>query len=404
MTQTESNKKTNISFVSALILIVKGGFVGIANVIPGVSGGTLALILGIFDRLISALKSIGKTTLIVSLKFVFGFWKKDIRTEFFDELKRIDALFLLLLQLGAMIVIVITAKLISFLIQDYTAQTLAFFIGLIIPSISIPLGMMEKKKLPQFFWMFIGVAITVGISLLLQYSSIATALGQSNNVFITSLMLFISGCISISAMILPGLSGSYIVMLAGQYFFLMSMIAGLTDYFASFGKILPAELSIELIILYLFIFTVGCLVGLILFSRLLNFLLKKYHASTMGFLVGLVIGSLFVLWPFKGLPPNPELNDMARKTAKFHLMMETKQAEESLTDDEIKKLIKKRKVKGDYLPKDKWLPAAQNVLPSSSKYRNPIVGGKEDDLYWSLGTLLIGLLLSFGIIRLGKIE
>lgn len=400
--QGKLNKQgtSGFSLVGSIIMIIKGGLIGIANVIPGVSGGTLALVLGIFDRLIGALKSISSKTVTSSIGFVFGFWKQNNRKTFVEEMKKIDIVFLGLILIGAGLTIAVTAKLISFLVEYHTAPTLAFFVGLIIPSIAIPLKMMEKKGLIQILWVIIGIVMTVGISLLLQYTSMATALGQSNNAILMSGVLLFCGFIAISAMILPGLSGSYILMLAGQYFFIMSIVAKITDYLTTFGKSDIGDSEIGLAIFYMVVFAIGCVLGLLLFARLLNFFLKKFHASTMGFLVGLVLGSLFVLWPFKGLPPNPELAKMATNTTTFQTELNKKLNDGIITEVQFKKAIKQRKSTGNYLPRNKWLPAAKNVIPNSEAYLS--VGGKTDDLYWSLGSLLIGLILSFGIIRLGK--
>jgi putative membrane protein len=289
MTRKEKNtpKRT-----PAVVTVVKGGLVGIANIIPGVSGGTFALILGIFDRLIAALNALNVETIKVLFRLLTTGFKKEARDAFVAEWKRLDATFLLFLAIGAGIAILSSSFLIKYLLAHHYSPTLAFFIGLILPSIAIPWAMLEKKGV-VLLWAIPGIALTVGVSLIMPDSSAGL-----DNPF----MAFITGAIAISAMILPGISGSYVMLVMGQYQNVLTKLTnlqlGLAKGTIDFGAVT-----------WLALLAVGMGVGIILFARLLHFLLKRYQAATMAFLIGLLVGSLYVLWPFKDIESGAAVKD-----------------------------------------------------------------------------------------------
>ncbi len=281
---TKKNDSSTPKRESAAVTVVKGGLVGIANIIPGVSGGTFALILGIFDRLIGSLNALNLSTLQVVLGLLTSGFKKEAREAFVDEWRRLDATFLILLMVGALIAILSSSFLIKFLLASHYSPTLAFFIGLIIPSIAIPWAMLERKG-AVLLWAVPGIALTVGVSLVMPESSA----GMDN-----LLVAFGTGAIAISAMILPGLSGSYVMLVMGQYQNVLTKLTnlqlGLAKGTIDFGAVA-----------WLALLVVGMAVGIILFARLLHFLLKRFQSATMAFLIGLLVGSLYVLWPFKDI-------------------------------------------------------------------------------------------------------
>jgi putative membrane protein len=232
--------------------------------------------------MVDALNSISlKTIKSVANLFASGF-KKESRYLFIEELKRIDALFLTILVAFAALSAMALSFLMEYLLAEQTIYTLSFFIGLIIPSIAVPWSMMEAKG-----WRLIlvipGIALTAGVGMAMPDG----AAGNSN-----PMVAFASGAIAISAMILPGISGSFVLLVMGQY---QNFIANMTGFLASLGK---GEINITSL-LWLAAFAVGMGVGILAFSRLLAILLKKTRSATMAFLIGLLLGSLFVLWPFK---------------------------------------------------------------------------------------------------------
>ena len=289
---TKKEKKSAKKGDPALFTVIKGGLVGIANIIPGVSGGTFALILGIFDRIIGSLNAINGNTFKVVLRLITSGFKKDARDDIVAEWKRLDATFLLLLLIGAGIAILSSSFLIQYLLANHYSPTLAFFVGLILPSIAIPWSMLDKKGV-VLLWAIPGIALTVGVALIMPDNA-----GGLDN----PLMAFATGAIAISAMILPGISGSYVMLVMGQYQNVLTKLTnlqvGLTKGSIDFGAVI-----------WLALLALGMAVGILLFARLLHFLLKRYKSATMAFLIGLLVGSLYVLWPFKDLDAGAEIKD-----------------------------------------------------------------------------------------------
>ena len=277
--------------LSLLSLIFKGGLIGIANIIPGVSGGTMAMVLGIYERMIRSLNCIG----IGTVKKIMSFKITDIRR----ECQRIDVGFLFLIAVGAAIAIVTTAKLIVLLITEQHDPTYGFFCGLILLSILTPLRMMKQFHFYYLIPLLCATILTVGLTISMggektlekekqkyKIEQLQKKLGgqdtdrQVGRSVGRLVYLFIVGAIAISAMILPGISGSFVMLLFGVYFEILLAINN-RDF------------------TLLITFAIGCGLGLLAFTRLLNFLLERYHDLTVSFLIGLMIGSLYGLWPFR---------------------------------------------------------------------------------------------------------
>jgi len=231
---------------------------GIADLVPGVSGGTIALIAGIYPRLINAIASINLKTLQMVLK-------GQIKMAW----KQIDGWFLLAVFMGMISSIFLFASLIKFLLANHSVLTWSFFFGLIVSSAALLVINHKSKHVLNWFLLTFGVFI----GYILSTQSIA---GMPTG----SMGLFIAGMIAISAMILPGISGSLILILLGQYQTILSAVEN-RDWQT------------------LFIFAAGCLVGLMIFSRLLKWLLAHFHQATIYTLAGLMLGTLFKVWPWK---------------------------------------------------------------------------------------------------------
>ena len=275
--------------------IIFGAIFGVANIIPGVSGGTMALIMGFYHRLIMAIQNITIKS-ILNLLAILKFNQKGVQV-FQTELKNFDAYFLIRLFLGAIIAIVALAKLMTYLLTQWHNPTYGFFFGLVLLSVIAPYRLISKMT-PMVILVAVIAAISViGISsgvsgedlikkaqikqeLKVQNEAATTVSENGNQQYFKYLMFFIMGAIAISAMILPGVSGSFLLILMGGYF-----------------EILTAIVNRDLILLGSF--ALGCLIGLAVFTRFLNLMLKRFHDQTLAFLTGLVAGSLWVIWPFK---------------------------------------------------------------------------------------------------------
>ena len=239
--------------------ILKGMAMGAANVIPGVSGGTIALITGIFERLINAIKSFDLTA--VQLLF-----KGKIK----EFILHIDLWFLVSLFLGVGIAIVSLAKLFKFLFEEYPVFIWAFFFGLVLASIYFVGKTVSKWNISSIVTFTIGTTIAVAISVL-------TPASENSSM----MYLFVCGIVAICSMIIPGLSGSFVLILMGNYQLVMINAV--------------SELNLKVLLPV----AAGAGIGLIGFSHFLSWLLKKYHNQTIAMLTGFIMGSLGILWPWK---------------------------------------------------------------------------------------------------------
>lgn len=239
-------------------LALKGMAMGAADVVPGVSGGTIAFIVGIYDELINSIKSINAH----SLKLLFtgkipSFWKA------------INGNFLFSILLGIGISVFSLAKLITWLLVTHPIMVWAFFFGLVLAStwfVSKDIKEWNVKTVASFI---VGAAVAY-------YITVATPTETPSNL----LFIFLCGAIAICAMILPGISGSFILVLLGKYFYIMDAVKGL---------------KLEVLV----VFAAGALIGITSFSRVLSFALARFRNSTLALLTGFMLGSLNKVWPWK---------------------------------------------------------------------------------------------------------
>jgi putative membrane protein len=277
--------------------IARGLVIGVANIIPGVSGGTMALVLGIYERFITALNNISMNTIRSALGLL-RFNRAGVDA-FLAEARRIDAWFLGRIAVGAGIAIVALAKAMTFLLTRWHDPTYGFFFGLVLVSAAAPWMMIKKKGVACIAMVILAAGLLVGLNEAFSGDRLVEkarakqelSLNQGGTQAPVSSQaprldgaraahMFIMGALAISAMILPGISGSFVLLMLGGYFEILKAIA---------TRDLPP----------LALFAAGCLAGMILFSRLLEVLLRRWHDQTLAFLVGLVMGSLWLIWPFK---------------------------------------------------------------------------------------------------------
>ena len=242
---------------------------GAADVIPGVSGGTIAFMTGIYDNLVGSISSINMTAVKLLFTGKFSqFWKY------------INGNFLLSLVAGILVSILSLAKLMQYLLNYHPIQTWAFFFGLIVASSIFILKGIENWKGKDFALLAFGIILGVVICTL---SPTETPDGLW--------FIFLSGAIAICAMILPGISGSFILLILGKYEYMMGTIADIVS-----GKGVLMDFVIVLV------FILGALIGIIAFSKFLHWLLEHYHRPTLLVLAGFIIGSLVKVWPWSNMP------------------------------------------------------------------------------------------------------
>ena len=260
------------SFKEYALITLKGIFMGAADVVPGVSGGTIAFISGIYEELITSIDNIS----IVNLK--------GIRSEgFANTWKKLNGNFLLALFSGILISILSLAKAIEWLLENQPLILWSFFFGLVIASIVIIVRSISKWNLAVVLFLIID-------SILSYYITIMEPTNSPDNFY----YLFLSGFIAIIAMILPGVSGAFILVLLGAYSTAIAtvnlLIEGVLEF--NFDKFSEAFLKFISIIL-------GAILGLKTFSKVLNWMFTNRKNSTLAVLVGFMIGSLNKIWPWK---------------------------------------------------------------------------------------------------------
>ncbi|WP_049722167.1 DUF368 domain-containing protein [Gilvimarinus polysaccharolyticus] len=247
-----------MSSTPIIATLLKGMAMGAADVVPGVSGGTIAFITGIYERLLGALKSFTPAALLIL--------KRDGWRAFWQH---VDGTFLCVLFAGVLISIATLAHGIAFALTSYPLQVWGFFSGLILAStIYIGRGLAWRNAL-------VLVALIIGALAAIWLGSVKPV-----NMPINTFTIFAAGAIAICAMILPGISGSFLLLIMGVY---PVVIAAVTEF------------NLKLLLTFM----AGCIVGLLLFSHLLYWLLQRYRQPTLAFLCGVLAGSLTIVWPWK---------------------------------------------------------------------------------------------------------
>ncbi|CAM3486021.1 DUF368 domain-containing protein [Pontibacter korlensis] len=231
---------------------------GAADVVPGVSGGTIAFITGIYEELLGSIRSVNGEAIKLLLRFnLKGFWK------------HINGNFLVVLISGILFSIASLSRLILFLLENYPEMLWSFFFGLIVASAVVVSKKITRWRLGVVLAGLVGAVIAY-------YITVATPTQTSEAYW----FIFLSGAVAICAMILPGISGSFLLVLLAKYEFILNAVKDLrADIIAVFG--------------------IGCVTGILAFSHVLNYMLKNYHNVTVALLTGFMVGSLNKVWPWK---------------------------------------------------------------------------------------------------------
>lgn len=245
-------------YFSYCALVAKGMAMGAADVVPGVSGGTIAFITGIYDRLLNALKSVNPSLLkVLSNEGFAGVWQ------------RMDGTFLLCVFGGVLTSILSFAHVITWFLAVYPEMLWAFFFGLILVSGLHMIRQVDRWHAGTIAMLLVGMVIAYAVGVL-----------SPTSLEPEPLTLFFAGAIAICAMILPGISGSFILLMMGLY-----------------GPVIDAVKNLDLVVLA--IFGTGCIGGLLSFSHVLSWLLKKHRDLALSLLTGLMLGALGKVWPWK---------------------------------------------------------------------------------------------------------
>ena len=259
--------KKSTTFKNDIYNFLVGFFMGGANVIPGVSGGTMLFIMGALGKLIDALKSIAS---LETLKML-------CRLDFKGLYNRIQWRFLIGLVLGILVSFATLAKLFVWLLEKHQMYTFAFFFGLIVASVITVNRQMKKWSVPAVISALISTAAAYTV-----ISLVPTDTGSSWYAMV------LCGMICVIAMILPGLSGSFLMLIFGQYDRVWSAVGNVAHF-----KFIPAEL------IMIALLSLGAVIGLGMFVHVLNYLMKNFYNCTVAALIGFMIGSVPRIWPFQ---------------------------------------------------------------------------------------------------------
>lgn len=241
-----------------VMLFLKGVAMGLGDSVPGISGGTIAVITKIYDQLVFSIRA-------VDLRACELFFTGQFKAVW----QYVNGTFLLILAMGILSGLLVSANTVLFLLENYFAPLMAFFIGMVLASCAL-----LRHEFSLGAWQNL-VALLLGLLLAVSIGFISPRSAELSLIYV-----FFSGAIAISAMILPGLSGAFILLLLGVYEFIL-------------GALLAFNLP------YILVFVLGCAVGLLAFSRVLSWMLREHHQLSYGFITGMLLGSVSALWPWQ---------------------------------------------------------------------------------------------------------
>jgi len=243
-----------------ILIFLKGFLMGVCDLIPGISGGTVAFITGIYTRLINAVKSFSPRLIYDIVTYPIN--RKSDRLK--EDIKKLDLIFLLILMLGIMSAFLIGSRIIKFLLREYIAYTLSFFIGLILASSKTIFEHIENHNIKNILFCLLGLILGLLSSMLVPLI-VEPSLGY----------VLLGGFCAVNAMFLPGISGAFILLIMGLYEFMINVLNDIRNNIS-----------------YFLVFTAGAILGAFTISRIILFLFKKNKCRTLYTLLGLVIGAL----------------------------------------------------------------------------------------------------------------
>lgn len=246
-----------------------GFLVGTADSLPGISGGTVAFILGIYERLVTAISRCDTTF----FRHLFAFRLRE-------AFRHMDLAFLITLACGMLCGILVFSGVVVHILENHLIPAFALFLGLVFASAIFVFRKMKHRNLPAVAAILLGAAFGWWVTGLLGQSGLK---GSEELPYV-----FFSGMAAICAMILPGISGAYILNVLGEYHLILSRVSKVKTL-----AVTPEDVTI------LVVFALGCATGLIFFSKFLKWLLRNYHNPTLATLCGVMLGSLRSLWPFQ---------------------------------------------------------------------------------------------------------
>lgn len=367
-TKSSEPAKDKTSLKEAPLLVAKGFLMGSADIVPGVSGGTMALIVGIYTRLIHAIRSFDGT-----------FLKRLLTFNLQSAMYRVHWRFMVLLLAGVFSAVLFFTKVVPLQVYMFTDPELIYglFFGLIVGSIFILVKALESFGWWHAFFVLVGTLIGFWVVTLVPTDTSESAF-----------FVFFSGSIAICAMILPGISGSYILLILRKYDFILSAIGklGTMDTMEGVVVLLP--------------FLGGAIVGLVLFSRLLSWLLDHYYAPTLAVLIGFLIGSLYVIWPYQD-------RNYAEFVSKTEVIEYNSQRADMLRSDPPDQNRPEYQRLGEVLNpnasfddlKQVEVETVKKKLVSSSPYvpYMTVEGAKTDRFWMGIAGMIAGLFLVIGL-------
>lgn len=370
----KTSPKDTTTFKEAPFLALKGFLMGSADIVPGVSGGTMALIVGIYERLLDAIKSVNSSFLksFFSLKWKSAFEEVHIK-------------FLIVLFAGIFSALAFFTKVVPLQVYMFTHPEIVYglFFGLILGSIYILIKALERFSKLEMLMVLLGVAFGVWVV------SLVPADTPEHPAFV-----FLSGSIAICAMILPGISGSYLLLIMRKYDYLLSQIGMLGG-----GETVEGLLG-------LLPFVLGAIVGLAAFSRFLSWLLGKFHSQTIAVLIGFLIGSLVVIWPFQHrqfVEQVREVETLAPSNPKVQELINSEPNPNLPEYERIADIVYAKTGDGSIV--EVKVETVKNKLIKSEPYVPGWIGEKQDDdpnVWGGVAGILVGIILVGGLERLRK--
>lgn len=360
-----NHRRDQTSWKEYPFLLIKGFLMGSADIVPGVSGGTLALIVGVYERLINAIKS-----------FDTRFFKRFFSLRFREALRDVHWKFMVMLLSGIFCAILFFTKVVPLQVYMFTNPELVYglFFGLIVGSIVV-----LTKAIDGFNWIHV-LMIIIGSGIGFWVVTLVPTDTPEVPWFV-----FMSGSIAICAMILPGISGSYFLLILGKYDYILAQL----------GKIGTPEMSSGLLALLPFV--LGAVIGLVFFSRLLSWLLYYYEAKTLAVLIGFLIGSLYVIWPYQ----NRTYEQFISKTEVVaYTSSEARELRNNPPDPKRPEFKRLGKVinTGNAQKRVEVLTVKNKLIKSDPFIPYLTVDGAGTDHFWSgIWGILIGLIMVMGL-------